>query len=428
MEALFFQEGNVTGQGGGVAGDVDQAAGGHAADGFDGVGVQALAGRVHGDDVRADALLFQLQGGLACVAAEEFRVFDAVASGVVPGILHGLGNHLHPNDLAGGGGHGQGDGAHTAVEVQHQILFGDARQVDGSLVEALGLVVVHLVEGAGGQAELEAAEGILDEARAIERDEFIPQHGVALFGVDAEHQGGEAGDFFQTVNQLLCVGQLLPVCHQADENLAGHRAPADIDVAQQTPVGNFVVGGDMELIYIIHYRILHHVRFLGENQAAAVFHHLVGARPEKSGVGSSLFAGHGVLGFVPIAKAGGGGEDGHFLQLLPGQSVQAGFHPLRFQPGLLLIVHVPEVAAAAELGHGAFPVHPVGGFFQNFGDFPRCPGFAQSLNAHLHPLPGDGIGDEHCDAIDVGNALTLGGVVGDDRFINSILFQHIFSL
>ena len=92
---MVFEEGYVPGQGGGVAGDVDEAFGVHAGDGFDGVGAEAFSWGIHGDDVRVDALFFQLQRSLAGVAAEEFGVLDAVAPGVVLGVLYGLGNHLH---------------------------------------------------------------------------------------------------------------------------------------------------------------------------------------------------------------------------------------------------------------------------------------------------------------------------------------------
>ena len=156
-EAPLLQQRHIPGQGGGIAGDIDQALGRHPGDGFDGVAVQALAGRVYGDDVRVDALLLQVQGSGAGIGAEELGVLNAVAPGIVLGILNGLGNHLHANDLSGGGGHGQGDGTHAAIEVQHQVVLRNACHGNGGFVEPLGLGVVHLVEGPGGQAEIQAA-------------------------------------------------------------------------------------------------------------------------------------------------------------------------------------------------------------------------------------------------------------------------------
>ncbi len=166
-EPPFFQQCHIPGQGCRVTGDVDQAAGGHAVNCLDGIGVQTLSRRVHGDDIRADALLFQLQGGLARIAAEKLRVMDAVASGVVPGIGHRLLDDLHADDLARRAGHGQGDGAHAAVQVQNRVVFRDASLLNGGFIQPLGLMVVHLIKGSGGQTEIETAEGILNIAGAV---------------------------------------------------------------------------------------------------------------------------------------------------------------------------------------------------------------------------------------------------------------------
>ena len=424
MEAAGFQQGDVSCQGGGVAADVDQALGGHAGDGFDGVGVQALAGGIHGDHVRADARFLQAQGGLSGVGAEEFGVFNAVAPGVVPGVLHRLGDDLHPQHLSGRGGHGQGDGAHAAVQIQHQVVLCDAGQGNGGPVEPLGLVVVHLVKGAGGQAEIQAAQGILNKAGAIEGDEFVAQDGVALFGVHAEHQGRKARDPLEPLHQLRHAGELSPVDCQAHQNLPGDLSPADVDVPQQAGVGGLVVDRDAAAVDVIDHGILYLIRLLGEDQAAGIFHHVVGARPEKPGVGPALLAGHRVLGLVAVAAAVRRGQDGDAFQLLPCQPVQAGLHPGRLQAALLRVVHVPEVAAAAELGHRAGPVDPVGGFFQKLGDLPRRPGLAHHLDAHPHPLAHNGVGNKYSDPLNVRNSLPLGSIVRDHGLVNRILFQH----
>ena len=165
-------------------------------DGLDGVLAQALSWGVYGDDVRADALFLQAQGGLSCIGAEEFGVFDAVAAGVVFGVFNGLGHYLHAQDLSGLSGHGQGDGTHAAVEVQDQVVLGDVCQGDGGFVEPLGLVVVHLVERPGGEPEIQAAEGIFNEAGAVEGHKPVSQHGVAGLCIDAENQGGKARNGF----------------------------------------------------------------------------------------------------------------------------------------------------------------------------------------------------------------------------------------
>ena len=147
--APFLQQSHIPGQGGRVAGYIHDPPGSEPVQSFDGVGVQALSGRVDHHHIRVDALLFQRQSRFAGVTAEKFRVLNAVAPGVVPGVLHRLGDHFDANDLARGPGHGQGDGTYTAVKIQHRVVFGDLRLGDGGLVQPLGLVVIDLVEGPG---------------------------------------------------------------------------------------------------------------------------------------------------------------------------------------------------------------------------------------------------------------------------------------
>ena len=189
-------------------------------------------------------------------------------------------------------------------------------------------------------------------------------------------------------------------------------------------MGGFVVHRYPVLVYIIHNRVLDGIGFRGQDQAALIFHYIVSPRPEEPGVGPALIPGNRVLGLVPVAVAVRRGKDGHSFKLFPRQPVEAGTDPLRFQPGFLGVVHVPKVAAAAELGYGALPVYPVGGFFQDPDDFSRRPGLVCLFDAYQHPLPRNGVGEKHGAAVDVGNALALSGIVRHQGFVFPILFQH----
>ena len=286
-------------------------------------------------------------------------------------------------------------------------------------------MVVDLIEGAGAQAEGQAAEGVLDVAGAVDGDELIAQDGVALLGIDAQHQGGEAVDLLQAGHQLVDLGNGAAVDDQAHQNLPRHSTTADVDVAQEALAGGLVVNGDLVLVDVFHHRVLDLIGLGGEDQTAVVFHNLMGARPEETGVGL-LLAGHGVLCLVAVAVDVGGGQDGHFLQIFAADAVQAVLHTLGLQAGFFLVIHVPEGAAAAELGHGALPVDTMGGLFQNFHDLACGPGLPGQLDADVVFLPGDGVGDEDGTAFDMGHALAFGGVVGDDGLVNLILVQHNF--
>ena len=418
--AACLQRRHVPGKGRRVTGDVDDAAGGEAGEGFNGVGIETLARGIDDHHVRPDALAFQLQSGLTCITAEKFRVFDAVSPGIVSGILHRLRDYLHTDDLPRGGSHGKGDGAHAAVQIQNRVRFCDLRLRDGGFIEPLGLMVVYLIEGAGGETEIQTAEGILNVARTMEGDKGVAQNGVALFGVDAQHQRGEAGDLLQLRHQRVGFGNAAAVDDQTHKNLPRNGATADVNMPQKSCVGGFVIDGHMVLIYIIHNNGLDPVGLLRQNQAAVVFHHIVGAGAEEACIGTVFLCGHRVLSLVAVAAAGGRGQNGHGFQLLAADAVQAVSHPFGLQTGFFFIIHVPEIAAAAELCNRAFPVHPVGGFFENFNDFPRCPGLAHQLNTNPAAFPGYRVGNEDSAALDVGDTLPLGGIVGDGGLVDLI--------
>lgn len=127
--ALLPQSRHVPRQRGGVAGDVDQAGGGHLGDGVHDLRGDALAGRVHADDVRPQAPAGQLLGGFPRVGAEKLRVGHAVAGGVGLGVLDGGGNDLGADGFPGPAGQDQGDGPDAAVEVQDRLRPGELGEV-----------------------------------------------------------------------------------------------------------------------------------------------------------------------------------------------------------------------------------------------------------------------------------------------------------
>ena len=263
----------------------------------------------------------QLQRRLTGVAAEKFRVRDAVPRRVVLRVLHRLRDDLYADDLPRRASHGQRDGADAAVQVQHRVGLGDLRLRDRHLVQPLRLMVVHLIKRPGGQAEIQAAEGVLDIAGAVEGEKAVAQHGVAPLRVHGQHQRGKAGNPTQPLDERFRPGNFFPVHRETYQNLPGHRAPADVNMPQKPLAGGLVVDADPVLVYIINYRILRGVDLLRENAAPGVFHHVVGTRPVESGIGAPLLHCHRILRLVAVAVAVGGGENGDFFQIFAADAV-----------------------------------------------------------------------------------------------------------
>ena len=175
---------HVAGQGGRVAGDVDDAVRRHLRHGVHHLRRQTLPRRIHHDHLRADAVGGKPGGGLTGVGTEEARVRNAVAGRIFPGVVHGGGHGLHAVDQPGLPGQEQRDGAGAAVEIQGRRLRAQLRQLQGDGVENLCLVPVDLEEGAGRQPEAQAAERFLQVRQAPEAVERLAQHGVAPAGID----------------------------------------------------------------------------------------------------------------------------------------------------------------------------------------------------------------------------------------------------
>ena len=85
---------------------------------------------------------------------------------------------------------------------------------------------------------------------------------------------------------------------------------------------------------------------------------------------------------------------------------------------------MPEITAAAELGYGTFPVHPVGRFFQDLRDLAGSPGLLGLLDPDADLLTSHGIGDEYGAAFDVSHALAFGSIIRDHGFVDFIFDQH----
>ena len=125
---------DISGQGGGVAGDVHDALRRHGGDGGDGVLAHALSGRVHHHRAGLQTPGGKLCGGLSRVGADKFRVADAVHFGVSLGVFNGLRHDLRADDLPGPLCKAQGYGARAAVQIQQQFLSGKPSKVGGDAV------------------------------------------------------------------------------------------------------------------------------------------------------------------------------------------------------------------------------------------------------------------------------------------------------
>ena len=214
LHAVTFtgQDGRIAGGGGGVAADIDQAAGRHADHSVQGRLVAAFAGRVHDDDIGGQALGGQPGGCLAGVGTEKAAFagdLSAHPGRVGAGAFNGLGNDLHPHQLPAAAGHRQSDGAHAAVKVQQQVVGAQVCIGGSHGIQLFCAGRVHLIKGEGAQPDRHPAEGVLDRAGAKENVVFRAQDHIGVLPIDIDQDGGDVGKLAaQLLHPLAGMGRL----------------------------------------------------------------------------------------------------------------------------------------------------------------------------------------------------------------------------
>lgn len=101
--------------------------------------------------------------------------FYVVVLCVADGVPDGVPVHFHAHHLPGFVRGRQADGADAAVGVEDDFFAGEVGGIDGQPVEHGGLDGVHLIEAAGAEGVGLAAEGVKDEALAVENFSSSPK-------------------------------------------------------------------------------------------------------------------------------------------------------------------------------------------------------------------------------------------------------------
>lgn len=243
--AFFREQFHVAGEGGRVAGDVDDALRLHDGDGLDHVGAYALARRVDDDHVGLFAALGQQLRSCASIHAVKFRIVHAVLCGIKFCVFDRLRDNLDADGLFRVPRKAERDRTRAAVEVKHRLFSGQPGKRGGLFIQTLGLRVVDLIKRGRGEAELQAAERVSDRSVTVKRQKFRAEHGIAFFRVGGEDNGRDArlgGE--ERLDELLFLRQLLCVGRDADEDLPAFRAEADINMPDVAGMRGLVIGAD----------------------------------------------------------------------------------------------------------------------------------------------------------------------------------------
>lgn len=352
--AELLEDGEVAGETGWVAGDVDDAVGLHVGEGLeDGLGA-AGARRVDDDDIGAHALLVEARHDLGRIADDEFGIADVVVTRVLLRIEDGRFDDLDAVDLAGFLREEQRDRAGAAVGVDDGLLTLEVRELQRLVVEDLSLLRVDLEEGARRAVEGQAADAVEDGRLAPEQVRLAAHDDVVAVRLDVLVDADDVRQALaQGLDEFLLAWQLLRGRDDDDHELALLADAAD-DMAQHARVAVLIVDGDAQLCDDITHGIDDLVVALFLDVAVARVDDLVRALRKAADDGLALAVANRELHLVAVIPRALRAERRLDEEVLLAANARDGIDDL-LALGLELshVVEVLELAAAALLVDGA---------------------------------------------------------------------------
>lgn len=358
------------------------------------------------------------------VSGVEFGVFDMIEGGVFLRVFDGFFHDLDADDAAGFLRKTEGNGARPAVGVDHGLSAVEVGIGEGFFIEELGLRLVHLKEGEGGDFEGDAAKGGGQGLFAPEVMDLFSEDGIALVALDIVIDGDDFGEKFSHFrNPEVGEWEFLRSGHDDGHDFAVI-ADASHDVADAAAACFFVVAGELMACH----------EALGKAQQTVILFFLNGAARDRD----DLMAALPVVAHDRAARYLTDG-DGHFIAVVPWVSgtgdgadkaffIAADAHHHVFHAPLLhgklaFIGEVGDLTAAAGVvdwagGRGAM----------NGGDFdgnetPCGVGFFRCHDHGLYGLAGESAGDEDGEVIDSSDAFAVDAKVADGKGVCFVDFD-----
>lgn len=348
--AELLEDGEVAGEAGWIAGDVDDAVGLHVGEGLeDGLGA-AGARRIDDDDIGAHALLVEARHDFGRIADDEFGIADVVVARVLLRVEDGGLDDLDAVDLAGFLREEQRDRTGAAVGIDDSLLALEVRELQRLVVEYLSLLRVDLEEGAWRDVEGQAADAVEDGWLAPEQVRLAAHDDVVAIRLDVLVDADDVRQALaQSPDEFLLARQLLRGRDDDDHELALLADAAD-DVAQHAGVAVLIVDGDAQLCDDIAHGIDDLVVALFLDVAVARVDDLVRALRKAADDGLALAAANRELHLIAVVPRALGAECRLDEEVLLAADARDGIDDL-LALGLELghVVEVLELAAAALL-------------------------------------------------------------------------------
>lgn len=347
-----------------------------------------------------------------------------VECGVFLRVFDGFFHDLDADDAAGFLRKTEGNGARPAVGVDHGLSAVEVGIGEGFFIEELGLRLVHLKEGEGGDFEGDAAKGRGQGLFAPEMMDFFPEDGIAFVALDIVIDGDDFGEKFSHFrNPEVSEREFLRSGHDDGHDFAVI-ADASHDVTDTAAACFFVVAGELMACHEALRKAQQTVVLFFLNGAARDRDDLMAALPvvAHDRAARHLTDGDGhFIAVVPWVSGAGDGADKAFF--VAADAHHHVFHAPLFHGKLAFIGEVGDLTAAAgavDRAGGRGAMH--GGDFDG-KETPCGVGFLRGHDHGLYGLAGEGAGDEDGEVIDSSDAFAVDAKVADGKGICFVDFD-----
>lgn len=250
LVSVLFQVGQVAGQGGRIARDVDDACWFAPGNGLEDRFATAGPGRVEDDDAGADAFPDEFRQFIDGIAEDKLCIPYVIVPGIADGIADGRGDDFDAVDLFCFLGQEQCNGPGATVDVGNGFLSFQVSKSQCLFVKPLGLFAVDLEEGLGRNMEGQRPDGIVNRIFAIYGAGPGPQYDVGMTGIDILDDAGQSRYFTaQALYQVFHVRHHIAGRYQADHDFPRMDADAAHDVAYDACPGIFIVSWYLEVFH-----------------------------------------------------------------------------------------------------------------------------------------------------------------------------------
>lgn len=246
LVAEGLEDGDIAGEAGGIAGNVDDAVGVHVGEGLEDSLGTAGARRVDDDDIGAHALFVEARHDFCRIADDELGVADVVVAGVLLCVEDGRLDDLDAVDLAGLLREEQGDCTSAAVGIDDGLFSLEVGELQGLVVEDFRLLCVDLEEGPRRDVEGQAADAVEDGRLAPEQIRLAAHDDVVAIRLDVLMDADDMRQALaQGLDEIFLARQLLRGGDDDDHELAVLADTAD-DMAQDAGVAVLIVDRDAQ--------------------------------------------------------------------------------------------------------------------------------------------------------------------------------------